>query len=88
MTSRVVEDETYISHVADKLERHGLSQLALIGLEVGRPFSFFVGQFMWVLQPALSLTTIGDELGKMAQLMEDPIALNRLIDLLESKGKA
>ena len=85
MTSRVVEDEAFVSHVADLLCRHGLSHLVLVGLEAGRPLTFFAGQLLWVLQPALGLVLGRGEVSKMANLMEDPIAIEHLIDLLATE---
>lgn len=86
MTSRVVEDEAFISNVADLLCRHGLRHPVLMGLEAGRPLMFIVGQFLWVLQPVLGLVLARGEVSKMAHLMEDPIAIEHLIYLLDTDG--
>jgi hypothetical protein len=86
MTSRVVEDEAFVTHVADLICQHGFGHFVLVGLEVGRPLAFIAGQLLWVLQPALGLVLARDDVSKMAHLMEDPIALEHLINLLGTDG--
>jgi ABC-type proline/glycine betaine transport system permease subunit len=86
MTSRVVEDEAFVTHVADLICQHGLGHFVLVGLEVGRPLAFIAGQLLWVLQPALGLVLARDDVSKLAHLMEDPIALEHLINLLGTDG--
>lgn len=86
MTSRVVKDEVFIAHVADFLCRYGLRQSVLVGLEAGRPLTFIAGQLLWVLQPVLGLMLARGEVSKVAHLMEDPIAIEHLIDLLDTEG--
>lgn len=86
MTSREVEDEAFISHVADLLCRHRLNHLVLVGLEAGKPLTFIAGQLLWVLQPVLGLMLARDEVMKVAHLMEDPIAIEHLIDILDAES--
>lgn len=86
MTSREVEDEAFISNVAELLCRYGLRQPVLVGLEAGRPLTFIAGQLLWVLQPVLGLVLARDEVTKVAHLMEDPIAIEHLIALLDTEG--
>lgn len=87
MTSRVVKDEAFVSHVADLICQHGLRQIVLIGLDAGRPLTFIAGQLLWVFQPVLGLFLARDEVSRLAHLMEDPIALEHLIDLLGTDGR-
>ncbi|MGD2049109.1 MAG: hypothetical protein PVH03_06420 [Chloroflexota bacterium] len=87
MTSRVVEDKAFVSHVADLICQHGLRHFVLIGLEAGRPLTFIAGQLLWVFQPVLGLFLARDEVSRLAHLMEDPIALEHLIELLGTDGR-
>ena len=86
MTSREVEDEAFISHVADLLCRHGLRHVVLMGLEAGKPLMLIAGQFLWILRPVLGLMLAKDEVTKVAHLMENPIAIEYLIDLLDTES--
>lgn len=79
---RVVE-EAFIQLVSERLRRSGLRIPALLLLEAGQPLALFAGQLFWLAQPALSLIWEGSQTGQLAQLLETPAALNRLIALLE-----
>ncbi len=85
MTSREVENEATIYRFADALCRYGLRVPALITLEASLPGAFLLGQLIWVSQPVLGLFFSRTELGQIAQLMEDPVAVNHLIAVLEDE---
>ncbi|HEX6383717.1 MAG TPA: hypothetical protein VF177_03505 [Anaerolineae bacterium] len=78
-------DQEWLDQFTDTLCRHGLRLPALIALEAGRPMAFLTGQLLWVAQPALSLFFSSKELYQMAQLLEEPAAVEALVTRLEAR---
>ncbi|MGB3714999.1 MAG: hypothetical protein WA996_11280 [Candidatus Promineifilaceae bacterium] len=85
MTRRGLDNEEFVVQIADALCIHGLRLPALIGLEAGRPLSLIGGQVLWLLQPLLGLVVSRDLVGNAARLLEEPEALDELIDQLEAR---
>ena len=85
MTNRGLDNEEFVVQIADALCTHGLRLPALIGLEAGRPLSLIGGQFLWLLQPILGLVLSRDMIGHAARLLEEPEAVDELIDQLEAR---
>jgi hypothetical protein len=85
MTHRGLDNEEFVVQLADAICTHGLRLPALAGLEAGRPFSFIGGQFLWLLQPILGLVVSRESVGRAAQLLEEPEAIDELIDQLEAR---
>jgi len=56
--------------------------VALTLLEVGRPLTFIGSQLLWLAQPTLALLWPTDQVRHLAQLLEDPAAVNSLRDRL------
>ncbi len=85
MSRRGLNNEVFVVQIADALCTHGLRLPALIGLEAGRPLSLIGGQLLWLLQPVLSLVVSGEMVGQAALLLEEPAAVEELIDELEAR---
>lgn len=78
------EKDALITQISDQICQRGWRTPALIALESGRPLSFIIGQLLWVAQPALSLVMPGQMIRQMAQLLEDPAAVEQLIISLDT----
>lgn len=85
MTRRGLDNEDFVVQIADALCTHGLRLPALIGLEAGRPLSLIGGQVLWLLQPLLGLVVSRELVGHAARLLEEPEALDELVDQLEAR---
>lgn len=78
------DDDRLIERLADGLQQRGWRLPALVALEAGRPLTFLGGQLLWLAQPALSLFMAGDDVRRMAQLLENPQAVAALVARLET----
>jgi len=85
MSHHDFENDEFIGQIADALCSHGLRHPAMVGLEAGRPFGFLGGQFLWMLQPVLGLMISRRTVAQMAELLEQPSAVDRLIKNLEAR---
>lgn len=71
-----------LDQIANTLKQRGLHSAALTLLEAGQPLTFIGSQLLWLAQPALALLWPGTQVRHVARLMEDPAAVNRLMDRL------
>lgn len=71
-----------LDQIATSLKARGLDTAALTFLEVGQPLAFIGGQLLWLAQPALGLLWPKVEVRQLAQLLEDPAAVRRLMAAL------
>ena len=78
-------ENAFVDQVAAALHRRGLQTPALIFLEAGHPVTFLGGQLLWVAQPALSLFMPANVIGQMAQLLEEPSAVEALTAQLKAE---
>lgn len=85
MTNYQHENQAFIDQLADLICRRGLQVPALVGLEAGRPFAFLGGQLLWVAKPALALFLSGNAVSRLAELLEEPAAVEALIATLEAR---
>ena len=73
-----------LDRLSKTLCRYGLRMPALVALEAGRPLAFLGGQLLWVAQPALSLFFPDQALRQVAQVLEEPTAVEALVARLET----
>ena len=85
MAENTGENQAFIDQLADLICRRGLQVPALVGLEAGRPFAFLGGQLLWVAKPALALFLSGNAVSRLAELLEEPAAVEALIATLEAR---
>lgn len=85
MTDSERENQAFINQLADSIYRRGLKVPVLVGLEAGRPIAFFGGQLLWVAKPVLTLFFPGNEVSRLAELLEEPAAVDALIATLEAR---
>lgn len=72
------ESDAFVQVVADKINRHGWGSAVATLLENGQPLAFLGGQALWVAQPALTLLFDRETLRRLALLLEDPTAVDKL----------
>ncbi len=84
MGSREPDDLAFIHQVGNALCRRGWRTPALLFLEAGRPLALFGGQLLWVLAPALSIFTPGRYIDQLARFLEQPRAIEALVEFLEN----
>ncbi|HFE66639.1 MAG TPA: hypothetical protein ENJ93_05185 [Chloroflexi bacterium] len=82
ITSR--QQDAWLDHLADILQQYGLGTPALIALEAARPLSFLGGQILWAAQPTLSLFLPRQTIANAARVLENPTAVQALINRLET----
>jgi hypothetical protein len=85
MTDSQSENQAFANQLADKVCRMGLRVPVLVGLEAGRPLAFLGGQLLWVAKPALALFFSGSVVSGLAELLEEPAAVEALIATLEAR---
>ena len=71
-----------LDQIATFLKQRGLHAAALTLLEAGQPLTFIGSQLLWLAQPALALLWPGIQVQRYARLMEDPTAVNGLMERL------
>lgn len=76
-------EEQLIAQLAQRIDHLGMSRPALLFLEAHRPLGFLGAQALVFLQPILGIN--GAVLRQYTQLLEEPDAINRLIEHLEAK---
>ena len=79
------DNQAFVNQLADIVCRLGLQVPVLVGLEAGRPFAFLGGQLLWVAKPVLSLFVAGNSVNDLAELLEQPSAVDSLIATLEAR---
>ena len=77
-------DAALLDQIATSLGRNGFRIPALIALRIGHPLTFIGGQLLWVAQPALSLLLPARTVGMLAQILEEPAAVQGLLRRLEA----
>ena len=87
MTSRDVDNQRFVSQIAEFICDRGFRSVALFGLEVGRPLAFLGGQLIYVFQPFAGLFMPRDRMAQLGHILEDPQAVDQLIYYLANKGE-
>lgn len=77
--------KAFVDQVASTISRRGLQAPTLIFLEAGHPVTFLGGQLLWVAQPALSLFMPAKMVTQVAELLEDPEAVQALTAILRAE---
>ena len=67
-----------LDKIATTLRQRGLHSAALTLLEAGQPLTFIGSQLLWLAQPALALLWPSAQVHRVAELLEDPQAIDAL----------
>lgn len=78
-------DQELLDILSKSICRAGLRLPALVALGSGGPLAFLGGQLLWIAQPALSLFFPGQAVRQVAQVLEDPMAIEALVTRLEAE---
>jgi hypothetical protein len=78
-----LEQAQLIKKVVNTVNRYGLRLPTLVALEAGHPITFLSSQFLWIAQPALSLFMPANNVQQLANLLEEPSAVQALIEALD-----
>ena len=70
--------------LARRAARLGMTQPAILFLEMHKPLAFLGAQLLWVAQPFLAGWWQADQVRDVARLLEDRAAVDALIERLES----
>ena len=84
MSSHEAVNSEEIGEVVDAISDRGWGSAAVFLLEIGHPLALLGGQLLWILQPALSIFISDDVIARTARLLEQPDAVNALIEQLDS----
>jgi len=77
-----LEQAQLIKKVVKTVNRYGLRVPTLVALEAGHPITFLSSQLLWIAQPALSLLMPSQHIRQFARLLEEPSAVQVLIEQL------
>jgi hypothetical protein len=79
--------EQLIENLVRRAARANVTAPAILFLEMHKPLAFLGAQFLWAAQPFLVPWLKHGDVREMACLLEDPSAVEQLIERLsESKG--
>ncbi len=78
------EDERYLRALAGRLRETGLAAAALLWLASLRPLSFLGSQVLHVAAPLLDVVVPGQDVSRLARILEQRANLDLLLDSLEA----
>lgn len=79
--------EQWLDHWAERIHHSGLAVIALPLLEIGRGLGFLASQAVLLVQPALGSLVDGASVARWITLLQDPVALQTLIERIELKAE-
>ena len=88
MSKAETDQGPWLDHWAERIHRSGLAIVALPFLEIGRGLGFLIGQALLLAQPALGILVDEASVTRYVALLEDPVALESLIERIEQKAKS
>lgn len=77
--------EVFMEQVATAVRRRGWQAPVTLLLEAGHPLLFLSEQLLWLAQPALSLFIPAHWVQQTAQLLEEPTAVQALVNKLNTE---
>ena len=78
-----VEQLDWVDNLARRIEEREASPLALLLIDIVRPFGFLGGQALLIAQPLLAGIVDDATVEQATTLLDDPELLNRLSSTLE-----
>jgi hypothetical protein len=88
MSKPELDQEQWLGRWAERIHRSGLAVVALPLLEVGRGLGFLVGQALLLAQPVLAGLVDEASIDQYVTLLENPDAMERLIERIERKTES
>jgi hypothetical protein len=77
------EQLDWVDKLAKRIEQRGASSLALLLIEIARPFGFLSSQALLMAQPLLTGVVDNTTVEQATALLDNPELLNRLSATLE-----
>jgi hypothetical protein len=87
MTSRDMDNQRFVSQIAEFFCDRGFRSAVLVVLDAGRPLAFLGGQLIWIFQPFASLFFPRHRMAQLAHILEDPQAVDQLIHCLADRSE-
>ena len=87
MSKRDASHEQWLEQWAERIHRSDLSVVILPLLEVSRGLGFLASQALLLTQPVLEGLVKRESIDRYVTLLEDPVALEDLIQRVERKAK-
>jgi hypothetical protein len=83
---RIVQEQ-WLDQWAERIDQSGLAIVALPLLEIGRGLGFVVSHVLLFIQPLLVTVVDKNSINRYINLLEDPAAVESLIERIERKAK-
>jgi hypothetical protein len=83
---RIVQEQ-WLDQWAERIDQSGLAVVALPFLEIGRGLGFVVSHILLFVQPLLVTVVDKNSINRYINLLEDPAAVESLIERIERKAK-
>jgi hypothetical protein len=87
MAKPVSGQERWLDQWAERIHKSGLSAVTLPLLEIGQGLGVLASHVLLFTQPILTGLVDAETLNRYVTLLEDPVALERLIERVERKAK-
>ena len=87
MSSREIDQEQWLDEWAERIDHSGLSVVALPLLEIGRGLGVLASHALLLIQPVLKGLVDSASINRYVTILEDSVALERLIECVERKAK-
>jgi hypothetical protein len=87
MSKPEIAQEQWLDQWAERIHRSGWSVVALPFLEVSRGLGVLVSQILLLAQPLLMGVVDQTSINRYVALLEDPVAIESLIERVERKAK-
>jgi hypothetical protein len=85
MSKSETGQEQWLDQWAERVHHSGLAIIALPLLEIGRGLGFLASQALLLTQPVIGVLADEASVNRYITLLQDPAALERLIELIERK---
>ena len=83
---RIVQEQ-WLDQWAERIDQSGLTIVAIPLLEIGRGLGLVVSHILLLIQPLLVTVVDKNSINRYINLLEDPAAVESLIDRIERKAK-
>ena len=87
MSKQEIGQEPWLDEWTERIDHSGLSVVALPLLEIGRGLGVLASHALLLIQPVLKGLVDSASINRYVTILEDPVALERLIECVERKAK-
>lgn len=83
MVGNALRREQLVDDFAERIIKANATAPVLLFLTIHQPLAFMGAQFLWFAQPFLNLALSETDVRHLAQLLEDRVSVQMLLDRLE-----